>query len=98
MKDSTIINIGNYAFWVSFVLISFCFLGSFTSEEFLFGILGAILMLFGGFINMMIFFFLLIYGSYHESQFNICYKSAMTILKNILVIIFYGILIKIIEL
>ncbi|MBB4808222.1 LIVCS family branched-chain amino acid:cation transporter [Chryseobacterium defluvii] len=93
MKDSTIMHIGKFTFGISFLLGNICFFGFFLGRIYEFAILGALLLVYGGILNALIFFYLLIYGSYHETQFKVCFRSAVIILINIPVIFLYSLLI-----
>jgi len=89
MKNLKIIHIGKALFWLSFALGNLCLLGYFFSEQPFFAIGGLYLLIYGSVVNLIAFFGLLIYGSFHQKQFDECSKSALILLINIPIAILY---------
>ncbi len=89
MEKFKISDIGWAFFWLSFALGNVCLLGYFFSENIVFAIAGLFLLFYGGIINLIVFFGLLIYGSYHSKDLNECTKGALIILINIPIALLY---------
>lgn len=94
MKDSTILNIGKLTFAITFLLGNICFWGFFLTNIIGFAIFGSYVVFLGMIMNATIFFTLIIYGSFNNTQFKICLKSSFIILLNLPILLLYGFLIS----
>lgn len=89
MKDSTIINIGKYTFLFFLILGNICLFGYLIFKIEAFAVYGFVLLLFAVPINLVVIAFLLIYGFFNKSQFNICTRASTIICINIPITILY---------
>lgn len=92
MNNSTIKNIGKYTFWSTFLLGNILLFGFILSHIIEFAIAAIFFIRIGGIINMIICFGLLVYGGFYQKQLPICLKSALIILLNLPVLLFYSFL------
>ncbi|SHM22091.1 hypothetical protein SAMN05444267_103838 [Chryseobacterium polytrichastri] len=92
MNNSTIKNIGKYTFWTTFLLGNIFLFGFIFSHIIEFAIASLFFLSIGSLINAVIFFGLLIYGGFYQNQFVVCLESALIILLNIPVLLFYSFL------
>ncbi|ROH95546.1 hypothetical protein [Chryseobacterium daecheongense] len=92
MKDSTIKSIGKLTFFLTFLLGSICFFGFYLTMLFEFIVAGSFVISLGTIVNGIVFFGLLIYGSFHQSQFKVCVQSALILLINIPIAFLYALL------
>ena len=94
MKNTTIKNVGKLTFGITFILGNALFWSYTYFKMVEIGIAGMFLLTVGTLINAVIFLGLLIYGWLNREQFKICLKSALIILLNIPVLLFYLFLIR----
>ncbi|KPH11221.1 hypothetical protein AMQ68_17470 [Chryseobacterium sp. ERMR1:04] len=92
MKDQNILMIGKLTFGITFLLGNIFFWGFIFSLIIEFAIAAIFFICIGGIINMIIFFGLLVYGGFYQKKLVICLKSALIILLNLPVLLFYSFL------
>lgn len=90
MKDSTIKNIGNYTFWLCFILGNICLLGNILTKNIDFAIFGYVLLFLASALNLLIIFGLLIYGLFRRSQLPNCFSASMILCINIPIAALYA--------
>ncbi|KQS93694.1 hypothetical protein [Chryseobacterium sp. Leaf394] len=83
MKNSTIKNIGNYTFWLCFILGNICLLGNIITKNIDFALCGFVLLYLASALNLLIIFGLLIYGFFRRSQLPNCFSASAILCINI---------------
>ena len=92
MKDSTIKNIGNYTFWICFLLGNICLFGSIITKKVDFIIGGYVLLFLASAVNLLIIFGLLMYGLLHRSHLQSCLYASKILCINIPIAVLYTVL------
>jgi LIVCS family branched-chain amino acid:cation transporter len=92
MKDSTIKNIGNYTFWICFLLGNVCLFGSIITKKADFIIGGYVLIFFASAVNLLIILGLLMYGLLHRNQLQSCFYASKILCINIPIAVLYTVL------
>ena len=83
MKNSTIKNIGNYTFWLCFILGNICLFGNIITKNIDFALCGYVLLYLASVLNLLIIFGLLIYGLFRRSQLPNCFSASAILCINI---------------
>lgn len=83
MENSSILSVGKYTFWSSFIAGNICLFGFLIFKEEAFAICGYLLLPIASIINVTVFLSLIIYGFVKKEHLQICLKSAAILLINI---------------
>ena len=83
MENSSILTLGKYTFWSSFIAGNICLFGYLIFREEAFAICGYLLLPIATIINATLFLSLIIYGFVKKEHLQICLKSAAILLINI---------------